>query len=825
MGKLYVSFIWHMHQPYYKDTSKSLSIFPWVRFHGIKNYYNMVSILKDFPKIKQTFNFVPSLLLQIQEYLDRRTTDLWLEKSLKKASELNMEDKKFILDNFFLLNKEKMGFIFPRFKELYYKKLNNEEYTVQDFLDLQVLYNLAWFDPDLRKKDSFLIYLVEKGKNFTEEEKLKVIEKQFEILRGLFSLYRSMQDSGQIEVIFSPFFHPIMPLLIDTKSAKVSTPELPLPFDYFSFKEDAEKQLFLGKEYYRKLFDKDPLGIWPSEQAVSPEFVEMVSEFNIKWFVSDERILFKSLGEDFLRDNEGFINKPEILYKPYRINLNGKEVYAVFRDQVLSDRIGFVYMNYPPEDGAKDLYYRLLKIKNSLPQNSDFLVTIALDGENCWEYYDNDGRDFLRNLYTLLSDSKELETITVKDFIEKTKNFGELNNIFTGSWINADLTTWIGEIEENLAWEYLTITRKFVEKKKDRVDWISLMAAEGSDWFLWYGDDQESGYDEIFDEIFRSHLKNVYRSINKAYPSFLDFPIVFRNPLWRSRRSLIFTPKIDGIITSKDEWVLSSLNLLEEKKSEFITGIYYGYDLSNLYMRIDLMDKAEKYFNDDYFIVINFYSRNKGSCKYRLDLRNELCGDNISLKIKDIVEVSIPWDKFTGFGRNSKIHFKVDLCKNTEMVESLEDTENFWFEIPNLMDEIITKLFLFGDPSRKVELSTMLISRKKVYNLYSKVSILQDSLQKDFVKIENNGEIIEVTKHISLRELLFLIQCVRDLKVFGILDKYVCAPVGRVSKTEGIYVIEPKVFVHDFLKKYIEKEKLEVPIEMDKLGRIEIYGL
>ncbi|MFN3699596.1 MAG: glycoside hydrolase family 57 protein, partial [Dictyoglomus sp.] len=367
MNKLYVAFIRHMHQPYYKDVSKNVSIFPWVRLHAIKNYYNMVSILKAFPRIKQTFNLVPSLLLQIKEYIKGETTDLWLEKTLKRVKDLTIEDKKFILENFFLLNKEKMGFVFPRYKELYDKKIRGEDYNEQDFLDLQVLYNLAWFDPELRTLDSFLNYLRIKGQNFTEEEKIKLIEKQFEVMKELFGLYKSFQESGQIEIIFSPFFHPIMPLLINTESAKFSTPELPLPFVYFSFVEDAKRQLKLGKEFYKELFDKEPYGMWPSEQAVSPELVELISEFNIRWIVTDEKVLFKTLGKEVTRDKNGFVLEPEILYKPYKLTIKDKEVFILFRDQFLSDRIGFVYMNYPPMEGAKDFYHRLLKIKESLP--------------------------------------------------------------------------------------------------------------------------------------------------------------------------------------------------------------------------------------------------------------------------------------------------------------------------------------------------------------------------------------------------------------------------------------------------------------------------
>jgi alpha-amylase/alpha-mannosidase (GH57 family) len=835
-NKLYVAFVWHMHQPYYKDTFNNLSLFPWVRLHAIKNYYNMVSILKNFPKIKQTFNLVPSLLMQIEEYLNGTTTDLWLKNTLKRVDDLDEDERKFIKDNFFLLNKEKMGFIFDRFKELYDKKLKNEDYSNQDYLDLQVLYNLAWFDPEFREKDEFLRGLCKKGRFFSEEEKTKVIEKQFYIIKNLFSLYKEMQDSGQIEIIFSPFFHPILPLLVSTENAKISTPDLPLPSFAFSYPEDAKTQIILGREYYKKIFSKEPIGMWPSEEAVSPEVITLCSDLNIKWIITDEKILGKTIGKEIVRDRDGNVLNPEILYKPYRVNINGKEVNVVFRDQFLSDRIGFVYMNMNPYDAAKDLYERIIKIKDRLPKDQSYLLTIALDGENCWEYYDNDGRDFLRHLYTLIEESDEVETTTVGDFILRNPPKDTLNYIFTGSWINADLTTWIGELEENLAWDYLSLVRAYLERgirktyfDKDSLDWKSLWAAEGSDWFWWYGDDQDSGHDEIFDYIFRVHLKNVFKSLNRDYPTFLDFPIVFKNPIWKSRESFIFTPKIDGKVSFQEEWKLSSLNLLEE--DGLIKGIYYGYDLENIYIRIDIKNgKACDFFNKEISLKLNFrdYTKEILSLEIPKDNNKTSLREDIFWALDEIVEIKVPFSMI--FLNNEKLLFNIQLLKDTKILESYpKDSKGFKVRKPGFLEELITKLYLQRENNKKVAVIESFILKRKegeFYNLYTK-AVIEDKDFDNNVDLSFSGDIFKIRKIVYLDELILFLRALRDLNIFTLSNYTVFYPFAYAEKLNNLYILKPKNSMRRFINTYMSKchEEKNLNVEMEKLGSIEIYGL
>lgn len=843
--KLYLAFVWHMHQPYYKDNQKNIYLFPWVRLHAIKNYYNMVSILKDFPKIKQTFNLVPSLILQLEDYIYNNAKDLWLEKTLIPAGDLSNEDKEFIIDKFFWLNLEKKVLIHPRYKELWEKRQRKEEYNVQDFLDLQVLYNLCWFDPEYREEDKFLKKLWEKERFYSEGEKYEVIKKQWEVMRKIIPLYKELQEKEQIEITFSPFFHPILPLLYDTNTAKVSTPDLSLPSFPFHYPQDAEEQIKLGIDFYKKHFNRYPKGMWPSEQAVSPEIIEISSDFSIQWIISDEKILFKSMNKEIIRDPDGYLIEPTILYKPYKINIKGKSINMVFRDAFLSDRIGFVYMHYSPKDGVLDFYNRILNIKNSLPKDYPYLLTVALDGENCWEYYDNDGRDFLRNLYTLLSETQEIETIKVSEYLEKFPPKHELNYIHTGSWIEGDLTTWIGEKEENIAWNYLRMVRDFVEEKikrtpeiKNKIDWISLYASEGSDWFWWFGDDQDSGKDEIFDLIFRLHLKNVYLSIKEDPPSFLDVPIVIKKPIWIEKEPLIMTPNIDGIITYEDEWKDGSLNLM--KKEGIIKGVYYAYDLNNFYLRIDLNFSLFEFFNQGFYIDIyfshpqetarNIYVRGEkrvlgyplslniriknekeyelwkamGEEKWRLIERIE------NIKAKDILELAIPLNCFEE-RKGEKVCFSFVILKDEKIIDLFPQENGFCFIIPGLLEEILTKVIKVQRSNLGLNffITSFLIPNKiKLYHAYSKIITTYDRNLQEGEEVTYQGLIIR--RYLTIEDFWLILHGIRELRKFLLGNYQVSFRLKMVEKRNGNYILTPRDTLKSFVYLYLSQQKIEV---------------
>ena len=266
---LYLAFIFHMHQPYYKNLLTQEADLPWVRLHGVKDYLDMVQILGKYPLIRQNFNLVPSLLEQIEDYAQRAVKDKFLELSYRPARQLNSQDKLFLLENFFSINTEKVISIFPRYYELYLKKQRKSEFSEQDYLDLQVWFNLSWIDPYFREDAPELRNLVDKARYFSEEEKQTVLNKQLEILKEIIPAYKKFLDKQQIEVSISPYYHPILPLLYNTNVAKQANPKTTLHEIKFAYPEDVRAQIEEAVKFYRAKFGNAPGGMWPSEESVS----------------------------------------------------------------------------------------------------------------------------------------------------------------------------------------------------------------------------------------------------------------------------------------------------------------------------------------------------------------------------------------------------------------------------------------------------------------------------------------------------------------------------------------------------------------------------
>jgi len=490
---------------------------PWVRLHGTKDYLDMVQILEDYPLIHQTFNLVPSLLEQIEDYTQGIVKDKFLELSYKPAIQLDKEEKQFILENFFMINKERVISIHPRYYELYLKKQAKKEFNTQDYLDLQAWFNLAWIDPILRQTFPELKDIAGKARFFTEREKQVVLDKQIEILKEILPAYRKFMASGQIEVTISPYYHPILPLLYDTKVAKEANLKAILPKMNFKYPQDAKAQIEEAVEFYRQRFGIPAQGMWPSEEAVSEHILPAIIQSGINWIVTDEAILFKSLKRK-KRDTR-------LLYQPHLLKRKEGNLNIIFRDRALSDLIGFVYHSWKAEDAACDLMKHLENIAHAF-KGQDALVTIAMDGENAWEYYPGDGHDFLNSLYRRLSDSKVIKTVTASEYLQEHPAKHQIKYLACGSWIYGEFGKWIGSHYKNKAWECLAKARKELDNLSGLSDEIvekaykQIYIAEGSDWFWWYGDDH--GY---FDGLFRMHLSNFYTIIGKDTPEYLKTPL------------------------------------------------------------------------------------------------------------------------------------------------------------------------------------------------------------------------------------------------------------------------------------------------------------
>jgi len=516
---LNLAFIFHMHQPYYKNLLTGESNMPWVRLHGTKDYLDMVEILEKYPLIKQTFNVVPSLIEQLEDYTNRTVKDTFLELSYKPATELSLEDKQFILNNFFSINKEKVISMHPRFYELYFKKLRNIEFTLQDYLDLQVWFNLAWIDPSFRQNMPELRSLVNKARFFSEEEKQTVLNAQLEILEEIIPAYKKYQESGQIEITVTPYYHPILPLLYNTRIAKEANHKTLLPKINFAYPEDSRAQIENAVQFFKERFDRAPFGMWPSEESVSEHILPYLIQSGINWIVADEGILFKSI-KSKTRD-------AKLLYQPFSLKRDDGVLNIIFRDRNLSDLLGFVYYNMKAEDAVNDFIKHLENINNTF-KDEDTLVTIAMDGENAWEYYSNDGHDFLELLYKKLSESKFIKTTTVKDYLKTHPQKKEIKRLAAGSWIYGEFGKWIGNPYKVRAWEYLALARQELENPKLQLgisQWElarkQIYILEGSDWFWWYGEDPNGA----FDKLFRTHLANFYHILGKEPPEYTSRPL------------------------------------------------------------------------------------------------------------------------------------------------------------------------------------------------------------------------------------------------------------------------------------------------------------
>lgn len=641
-GKLYLAIIWHQHQPvYFKEPDSNLYQRPWVRLHASKDYLDMAEILKDYPDIHATFNLTPSLIRQLDD-ISAGAKDIYWAYTEKPADELSAEDKEFILARFFDTNR---GVIarFPRYQDLLDDQANFASWTAEDFRDLQVLFNLAWTDPDWLAEDPFKS-LVEKREGYSEEDKKVILDEHLRMVKEVIPLHAEMQNSGQIEVTMTPFAHPILPLLVDSNLAAVALPDAELP-TRFVYGQDAVAQTKKGVEFYRDHFGSDPRGMWPAEGSVAEEIVSMISSAGIEWIASDEDVLEGSLPEikDFTRDNADIVQQADALYRPYSVKgVRGDPVAIIFRDKTISDLVGFQYSGTNGVEAAADLLTRLRNIKNRLEEEGGqgpHLVTVLLDGENAWEYYDNDGKLFLNEMYKQLSEADDIVTVTPSEYLDALADQGtelrEIDQLWQGSWIDGTFSTWIGEEEENLAWEYLKQTRDdlqdaIVEGKHDQEtldEALEIMyIAEGSDWFWWYGSDQNSGNDESFDQQYRNYLKQIYTLLGQEPPALVSVPIIPQAAVAPDQEPAEMLSRIipDGQ-NSLSEWQGAGHYLVDEVG---IQAVYFGFDEEHLYLRFDLADDYDR--TRTYGIYLNVPGAKKANAFTRYGEGDTLLGFGVN---------------------------------------------------------------------------------------------------------------------------------------------------------------------------------------------------
>ena len=328
-----------MHQPYYKDDLTNTYLLPWVRLRSAKDYYKMPALLDEYPAIKQTFNLVPSLVEQIQDYADGPVNDVYLDLSRRPVADLTGEERAFIARWMTESSRIRRVQRYPRYLELVHRREQAWSrdstglarlFSDAELLDLQVWFNLAWLGPEVIEAEVAIGDLVRKGRSFVEDDKALVIAAQMNLVRKVLPKYREVHERGQAELITTPYYHPILPLLVDIRSASVASPGMPLPRQPFAYPQDAAEQLRRAVESHTERFGSKPVGLWPPEAAISDDAVSLIGQAGLRWLVSDEGLLVRSLGASISRDGDGTLMHPDLLYRPYRLEGGGTPVDMVF---------------------------------------------------------------------------------------------------------------------------------------------------------------------------------------------------------------------------------------------------------------------------------------------------------------------------------------------------------------------------------------------------------------------------------------------------------------------------------------------------------------
>ena len=631
MNRVNLVVLWHMHQPQYRDPETGRYVLPWTRLHAIKDYWGMVQVLGEIPGFHATFNVVPSLGMQLEEYASGQFNEPWFALAFKKTEELTREDKAEILARAFQLNHDRLMSRWPRFVELFEwsRPAGGAQaqvtFTTRDWCDLQVLSQLAWMDEVWLQKDEVVSRLAQKGKDYTEKDKAALKAKQLELLGMVLPAYCEAAKRGQIEISTTPFYHPILPLLCDSDIARVANPGTPLPRRAYRYPEDAREQLRRARQYHERVFGAPPVGLWPSEGSVSDQVLRIATEEGFRWFGTDEGVLGRTLNVGFFRDTSGLPANGDKLYKPWRVQGEGKDITGLFRDHHLSDLIGFVYSRMDGRAAAEDLHGRLRFLADRVQSQQPLTISLFLDGENAWEYYPGNGREFLREFYKRIQNDQDFRALTASEAIAAAPDVPVNAGIFPASWINANFDVWIGHSEDVAAWELLWDARQAYAvsldaRRKNLADgptdtalkeaFESLLAAEGSDWCWWFGPEHSTANDAEFDALFRKHLTGVYLALGQMAPDELAKPIK-RRP----EHALQMAPTgflkitVDGRDTSYFEWLGAGLYSPERRGGSMHGRVYYlhelryGFEEDRFSIRIDPFSDALSELEDPEFRI------------------------------------------------------------------------------------------------------------------------------------------------------------------------------------------------------------------------------
>ena len=544
-------FLWHMHQPDYRDYASGDFVLPWTYLHAIKDYTDMAFHLERHPKVRAVVNFVPILLEQLEDYVDQFATGKLRDPLLRMLAHedscnLSVDERKLVLNACFRSNHTKMIAPYPAYKRLseLFNRLQADGETALSYLsgqymaDLLTWYHLAWCGESVRREHTLVVRLMSKAEGFSLEDRKQLLSLIGDLISGIIPRYRKLAESGQIEISSTPHYHPLAPLLIDFGCAKEAMPDAPLPqaIRYPAGKIRVAAHVEKAKRSHAARFGREPEGMWPAEGSISTSTLEVLAEEGCRWAASGEGVLGNSLHQS----QHEMPDRARYLYRPYKLEKGADGLTCFFRDDHLSDLIGFEYSRWHGQDAAFNFVEQIEQIAHQATEGETPVVSVILDGENAWEYYPYNGFYFLDELYTALEAHSDIHTSTYSDYLKSSPTRAgsarvhSLSRIVAGSWVYGDFSTWIGSRDKNHAWDLLCAAKQSYDmvmaggrlsQAEQEAAEKQLCSCESSDWFWWFGDYNPSHAVESFDRLFRHNLTELYHLLKLSAPQSLSEPI------------------------------------------------------------------------------------------------------------------------------------------------------------------------------------------------------------------------------------------------------------------------------------------------------------
>jgi len=544
MSKLAVVFCWHMHQPFYRSADTNRYELPWVYLHAMKDYTDMAYLLEQVPGARAVVNFVPSLTAQIEDYA--RRIRRWLQTGEDLPDPLlaalaspdgrfDAATRAYLLEACFRLNHERNLHRYPAYARLWHLAESAKQHDAQAYLgphyytDLVTWYHLAWLGESVRRTHRVARRLIDKGRLFSRHDRRELIALIAELMAEIPDRYRRLAERGRIELSTTPYAHPILPLLLDFRVALETVPDAQLPAEnYPGGRMRARDHVERAIQAHTATFGRAPNGCWPAEGGVSQEALAMLADAGFTWSASGGGVLHHSLA------HSADVPTDQALYQPWRVGEPGREITCFFRDDLLSDRIGFEYHRWNTSDAVANFMHELAGVRHRSRGVSHPIVAVIMDGENAWEHYPENGLPFLTALYQAIAEHPDYELTTFSDYLAREPSIRRLRRLVPGSWVHGNFATWIGDAAKTRGWALLVAAKRAFDQAVARGKLTGehraraeeqLRICEGSDWTWWFADDNPAAAVRDFDRLYRRHLARLYQLIDTPAPPALARPL------------------------------------------------------------------------------------------------------------------------------------------------------------------------------------------------------------------------------------------------------------------------------------------------------------